>query len=163
MNDAEMSEHEQDAWREWESHEHDLDAEENCWCRPEVEVQINGAKVIIHNDRDPREVVMQEDEQAGQWQVMYEPEVENFVVFKTGKSLLIADEISSSALSNYLNAQQAAITAAIEALEIACDAEMLAWPEYRDKYKLSESDNGTWLNDKISAALAQLRALEGAQ
>ena len=104
-----------------------------------------------------------QSEQAGPWQVMWEPEVESFVVFKTGKSLLIADEISSSALSNYLNAQQAAITAAIEALEIACDAEMLAWPEYRDKYKLSESDNGTWLNDKIRVALAQLRALEGAQ
>lgn len=41
-----------------EQREHDLDAEDSCWCRPEVEVQINGAKVIIHNDRDPRESVM---------------------------------------------------------------------------------------------------------
>ena len=69
-------------------------------------------------------------------------------------------ESESIALERLLNAQQAAITAAIEALEIAWDAEMLAWPEYRDKYKLAEDDNGTWLNDKISAALSQLRAVE---
>ena len=38
--------------------EHTTDAED-CWCRPTVEVQPNGCKVIIHNER--RFVVDHED------------------------------------------------------------------------------------------------------